>query len=130
MFRPKQVVNLDTDPLADRENRTAVVVADSEYGDWIGSGRYNVVCLTSDFDEYDDHESTKKLHKTKHVAVGELTTHSLICPWATLALPGESLRNVTTSDGTHQKIELTDTGHELVVRTVYSFFSSFNEYDR
>jgi len=128
MFQAKHVVNLTQDPLADRDNRTAVIVADSEYDDWVESGRYNIVCLTSDFEDYADHEHTKKLDKNKHTAVGELSNHSLICPWATLAVPGRSLRNVTTNDGKRQKVELTDEGHELVVRTVYSFFSSYNEY--
>lgn len=129
MFSPNDVVHLDKDPLADRDSRTAVVVADSGYDDWIGSGRYNIVCLTSDFEEYEDHEHTNKLDKNKHTAVGELSSHSLICPWATLAVTGQSLRNVTTNDGRRQNVELTDTGHELVARTVYSFFSSFNNYN-
>lgn len=128
MFRPKHVVRLDKDPLADRDSRTAVVLADSEYDDWVGNGRYNIVCLTSDFDEYEDHEHTRTLDKDKHTAVGSLSTHSLICPWATLAVPGQSLRSVTTDDAKQQKVELTDTGHELVARTVYSFFSSYNDY--
>jgi hypothetical protein len=129
MFRPKHVVRLAQDPLADRDNRTAVVVADSPFDDWESAGRYNIVCLTSDFEEYEDHEYTRKLDKEQHTAVGSLSSHSLICPWATLAVPGDSLRKVTTNDASRDRVELADTGHELVARTVYDFFSSHNDYN-
>lgn len=128
MFQPKQVVNLDIDPLADRDNRTGIVVAESEYNDWSGTARYNLVCITTDFDEYSDHEHTKEIHKDQHMAVGNLRDHSLVCPWATLALPGSSITHITTDDGTRQKLELTDIGHELVSQTVYKFFNSHNNY--
>jgi hypothetical protein len=130
MYQPKQVVRLDKDPLADRDSRTSVIIADSEYDDWLNNGRYNIVCLTSDFNEYEDHEHTRKLHKDKHTAVGELSNHSLICPWATLAIPGRSLRSVTTDDTSRQNVELTDSGHELVARTLYQFYNSHNDYSK
>ena len=128
MFHAKQVVNLDKDPLADRGGRTAIIMAESEYTDWVGSARYNVVCLTRDFEEYESHPHTRVLDKNKHTKVGSLRDHSIICPWATLAIPGDSLTHVTTNSMRRQKIELTDEGHELAAQTIYKFFSSQNNY--
>ncbi|GAA0715908.1 hypothetical protein J2744_001855 [Halorubrum trapanicum] len=128
MFHPKQVVTLSNDPLANRSDRTAVIVAKSTFDDWDGTARYNVVCLTTDFDEYGDNSHTQELHKSKHLQTGQLKDHSLICPWATLAFNGQNLDHVTTNGVPQQNLELTDTGHELVSQTVYSFFSSYNNF--
>ena len=127
MFEPNQVIKLDSDPLADRDTRTGVVVSGPDYDDWDNEARYNVVCLTTDFDEYSSNEHTNELHKDKHTARGQLNDHSLVCPWATVALPGSSLRPVgDTLDS--QKVMLSDTGHEIVSRTVYGYFTAHNDY--
>lgn len=128
MFDPKQAVKLDQDPLADRNKRTGVVVAESNYADWGGTARYNVVCLTTDFNKYSNHNHTVELDKNKHTETGSLTDHSLVCPWATLAVPGRSLTHVTTNNLNSTKVTLTDKGHELVTRAVYQFFRSHNNY--
>lgn len=128
MYDPKDVVNLDTDPLADKANRTAVVIAESEYTDWARNSRYNIVCLTTDFDEYEDNPHTNALDKDDHTANGSLENNSLICPWATLAQPGRALTPITDGPTSHEGIALTDEGHEVVIRTVYSFFSGQNDY--
>lgn len=128
MFSPKEVVVLDTDPLADRGSRTGVVVAESGYDDWVGTARYNVVCLTTDFEEYGDHDHTYTLDRDEHTAFGALREHSLVCPWASVALPGSSLTHVSGGELHDEKVSLTDEGHEIVSGAVYEFFSSHNDY--
>lgn len=128
MFDPKDIVTLDTDPLADKDDRTAVVMGESEYTDWAGNARYNVVCLSTDFDEYEDHPHTTELDKNEHTDTGSLEDHSLICPWATMPMTGQGLIHVNTDRVHGNSVTLTDKGHELVAATVYKFFSDFNNY--
>jgi hypothetical protein len=133
MFRPKQVVSIADDPLTgsdkqtDDKSRTGVVLAESGHDDWANSGRYNVTCLTTEFNEYKSHEHTYKVHKDNHTENGSLKSHSLVCPWATVALPMKSLSRIS-GKSTGEELMLTDEGHEIVCRTVYEFMSTHNNY--
>jgi len=60
---------------------------------------------------------------------GSLKSHSLVCSWATLPLPMESLTPVVDQP-TRGKLTLTDEGHEIVSRAVYNFLSAHNNYTR
>lgn len=128
MYDPKDVVELGNDPLSNRTSRPAVVMADTGYNDWADNGRYNVVCLTTDFDEYESHPHTIELDKDADTAVGSLESHSLACPWATLALPARNLDQIIADQTTRNVVTLTDSGHEKVTRAVYQFFSAQNDY--
>lgn len=128
MFYTKQVIKLDKDPLADHTTRTGVILSEPEYDDWANSARYNVVCLTTDFEEYKSHDNTYKIHKQKHTETGALKSHSLVCPWATVALPGSSLTHITGDALQSEKVTLTDEGHEVASRAVYEFLSAHNDY--
>jgi len=127
MYNPGDVVWYDTAPLASRQRRAAVVMAESGYSEWAGTARYNIVCLTTDFKEYSENDYTVELDKHEHTDTGRLYDHSLICPWATLAAKGRELSPMVEGVPNGQ-VTLTDAGHELACRAVYSLFSSGNAY--
>lgn len=72
---------------------------------------------------------TYEIGKQRHTDTGELRDHSLVCPWATVALPGSSIAHVYTDGPSRDRLTLSDEGHEVVFRAVYEFFGAHNDYD-
>lgn len=105
------IVSLD-DPYGNDKTRSAVVISDGrrpKHED--GTIRYNVVMLTSQVDEFGEHDWTQTLDATGDTVSGDsLLSDSVVEPWGTYVVREENLT------GPHA--QLTDDGMKKVARSL------------